>query len=619
MRLQAFRVKNYRSIIDTGWKDLAPDNVTGLIGQNESGKTAILEALLSFSNGNITEDILRSDMSLPEISCSFQIDENDIQEDLLKKLPNLSPKLIDFLKKNKRINITRRWDTRTSSVQVLEEDSLIAEIEKSLKEQQDDNDTQHNPEPSTPQPSEANAPGMIDADKKNPDLLKRALEESGSASAKGNPASLNEFVNAVLSMLPVFVKFEDYSSLLPNEIDVQDINNDNQAVEGMQGVMNFLTIANKNINELVAQSDRFADTATDEVGKRITADFQEFWTQKIGRGNKISVEFSIKHHGPGGNAGLPYLVFWINDGGEKLYPKQRSGGVRWFTSFYLQLKATAESNEGKSSIYLIDEPGGSLHARAQENVLQVFEDIKDRVQIIYTTHSPFLIDINTIYRLLAVQRNDEEEEQSETVILTPSEFGTATTDTLTPIYTLMGANLSDQQAIPRNNNVILEELSGYYYLLGFWKLTEAKENVFFIPANGVTQVPTFAYLFLGWGLGYCMVFDDDKAGRGIYNQLKKDLFFDESETANKYMYKISKCNGIEDIFTKTDFKSHVLEDSSLDVGDSNSKFMKNLQKPIFARNFWLKVKENKLKIEELNKETQNNIKSLVENIQKILH
>ena len=42
MRLLAFNIKNYRSIIDTGWNSLAPDNITALIGQNESGKTSIL-------------------------------------------------------------------------------------------------------------------------------------------------------------------------------------------------------------------------------------------------------------------------------------------------------------------------------------------------------------------------------------------------------------------------------------------------------------------------------------------------------------------------------------------------------------------------------------------------
>jgi predicted ATP-dependent endonuclease of OLD family len=80
MKLRAFDIKNYRSIIHTGWKYLASDNITALIGQNESGKTSILEALNSFYNGIIDDDILRSDLSLPEVSCSFSISKEEIEK-----------------------------------------------------------------------------------------------------------------------------------------------------------------------------------------------------------------------------------------------------------------------------------------------------------------------------------------------------------------------------------------------------------------------------------------------------------------------------------------------------------------------------------------------------------
>ena len=73
MKLSAFRIRNFRSIVDTGWQNLSPDNITCLIGQNESGKTSVLEGLKVFYTGVISEDVLRSDLSLPEISCRFTI------------------------------------------------------------------------------------------------------------------------------------------------------------------------------------------------------------------------------------------------------------------------------------------------------------------------------------------------------------------------------------------------------------------------------------------------------------------------------------------------------------------------------------------------------------------
>ena len=43
MKLVAFRIRNFRSIVDTGWQNISPDNITCLIGQNESGKTSVLK------------------------------------------------------------------------------------------------------------------------------------------------------------------------------------------------------------------------------------------------------------------------------------------------------------------------------------------------------------------------------------------------------------------------------------------------------------------------------------------------------------------------------------------------------------------------------------------------
>ena len=57
MKLLSFNIQNYRSVIHSGWCNLAHDNITALIGQNESGKTSILEALQSFYEGVINEDV----------------------------------------------------------------------------------------------------------------------------------------------------------------------------------------------------------------------------------------------------------------------------------------------------------------------------------------------------------------------------------------------------------------------------------------------------------------------------------------------------------------------------------------------------------------------------------
>lgn len=86
MKLKGFRIQNFRSIVDTGWTYLSPDNITGMIGQNESGKTSIQEALNSFYTGIISEDILRSDLSLPVVYCVFETVNVDVESELNEKL-----------------------------------------------------------------------------------------------------------------------------------------------------------------------------------------------------------------------------------------------------------------------------------------------------------------------------------------------------------------------------------------------------------------------------------------------------------------------------------------------------------------------------------------------------
>ena len=124
MKLSAFRIKNFRSIVDSGWHNLASDNITGLIGQNESGKTAVLEALKCFYDGEISEDVQRRGAGLPEVYCSFHIgskklkslfDEQLLPEGLLDKVTEIG----------NRINLKRNWTNLNESNIFLEEEALI--------------------------------------------------------------------------------------------------------------------------------------------------------------------------------------------------------------------------------------------------------------------------------------------------------------------------------------------------------------------------------------------------------------------------------------------------------------------------------------------------------------
>ena len=145
---------------------------------------------------------------------------------------------------------------------------------------------------------------------------------------------------------PVFELFEDFGSLLPNRIDMDDIISGNEHVEGYKAARNFLSIAQLDYSFFQQSSSRILKQKIENLNYNLTRNFHDFWQQSIGSNNKIHIQFELEHYNSsyGAKAGKPYLEFWIKDEGERLYPKQRSRGVRWFLSFYMELKASASNN-----------------------------------------------------------------------------------------------------------------------------------------------------------------------------------------------------------------------------------------------------------------------------------
>lgn len=776
MRLLGFRIHNYRSIIDSDWTFLSPDNITGLIGQNESGKTSILEALYSFYDGKISEDVLRSDLSLPIVSCLFEISSEQVNAFLKEKL--LPRGVMKKIQEVRKICLTRIWNDDLSSriilggdeinklynehkKQLKEKDNKIqSKIENALRQQKKAIESLNNAnyekekaahafedarsalsEAQKTLKSAATSELKIRADKKFTEaklnleqvkerLAKRkriaegkqreanALKEktryaqisrkawkefeesreeldnsfkklnnsqrlydnagtekerratrlqldvaneryvkalreyersreeailkkataykvlSGKNAAiaekevlKEQPHidryySQEEAGNDLYDHIPEFVMFEDFSSLLPNRIDLDDILNQNKNIEGYKAARNFLLVSGLDSDFFQQSSNRILKQKIELLNKEITISFQDFWQQKIGKENKIKINFELEHYdfSHPEKSGFPYLEFWIRDRYERLYPKQRSRGVRWFLSFYLELKAEAQSNVKKNKILLIDEPGLSLHARAQEDVLKVFDFIKDKMQIIYSTHSPHLIDLDKLYRLRAVQRAVEDDEKSETVIYDAKSLTAASSDTLSPIYTLMGSRLSEQQFIQQENNIILEDITTYYYLTAFLKLIDFNKKVYFLPATDVSNVGNLVNLLLGWGLDYVVITDDDTEGRELYDDLKKNLFANDETKADKKLILLNSFQGIEDMFSTIDFKKFVLH-KRIGIPESISDYIRenNLSRSILGAVFMQSVQDQKLKLEHFDEETRDNFENLFRRIEERLN
>ncbi len=413
---------------------------------------------------------------------------------------------------------------------------------------------------------------------------------------------------------PVFELFEDFGSLLPNRIDMEDIIIGNENVEGYKAARNFLSLAQLDYSFFQQPSSRILKQKIENLNHSLTKNFHDFWQQSIGRNNKIHIQFELDHYSSsfGSKAGKPYLEFWIKDEGERLYPKQRSRGVRWFLSFYMELMASALVTD-KHMVLLVDEPGVSLHARAQEDVLKVFEVIKDKIQVIYTTHSPHLVEINKLHRVLAVQRDDLDNVRSTSRILDPLQLSSASPDTLTPLQSILGNPMGEEGFSSKRFNLVVNDTGSFYMLNAIILLTGYKSKICVIPSTNVSSIPLLCNILMGWGMDFAVMFfnNDDEIQMA---ELLKNSVFDTSNSTREIIMKIpgSFLNS-EDLLSTLDFKNLLLETrEGITVPNSVYLREKELPRNFILSRFLSNVKEGKIKASDFDEETLENFKMITD-------
>lgn len=610
MDLLEFRITNFRSIVDTGWCPFSADQVTVLIGQNESGKTSILKALeKTFDQKLIDDDDIRANGLLPTVFVRVKTSADELEEQLGAHTDAQKAALDKYLVRNKGVvELLTRWvrapqndkEAKFLVERTVEDPTLAQALEKAWDWSDKNKRTEGNPT-------------------ENFEAENGEEDDNKIENAEVPPLTPEAVGEAIFQTAPLSIYFDEKTGLLPDQIDVS-LSNGTYVLsgDGDEAAENYLELAGIDLATLMSGDARTRESILHRGNQKVTKDFASFWSQTIGKSDKLYLKCSLGFYGSNtGKSGRPHLTFLISDGQNHLYPKQRSTGVRWFLSFYLQLKSSDAHLPG--SIFLLDEPGANLHEKAQGDVLKLINELGSRKRIVYSTHSPHMIEYDKLYRVLAVEREGEQDD-TPTIVKHAHQLGGASRDTLSPLITSMGADLSRQDVIKKNNNVILEEMSAFYYLRTFWKLSGETTNAYFIAATGANNVELLANMFMGWGLGFMVAVDDDATGRGVFNNLKRNMYGDDEETANSRLLKIS-VKGIEDIFSAADFKTYILEDEDASYTCSNSQHVKDgrFSKAVLAYKFAIKVSNENFKLKKLSGETQTKIYELISEIKKRLN
>ncbi|WEL23486.1 ATP-dependent nuclease [Candidatus Nanohalovita haloferacivicina] len=592
MKLISFNINDYRSIDDSGECYLSP-SITILAGKNEAGKTSILEALESFNFNQEIDDGAKpigKDESLPKISLTFEISEaerslfNEVDNSLTATITKVYPNTYNLDKKledvfpgveDRRKEMSEKLQSVIASRKGKIEKFSSIEMQEFLEEDNISNAV----------------PKIIDE-------LERAISSNNNNQQANELKEVKEKIKGAYSdfldykefdkfirrtdfseALPKFILFDSVEDNIPNEVGFYDLK-DNNFVQDLSKISDLDP-------EIIKQDEdnRAKRKHKKKVNLKLNEDYEQFWTQDA---SKLSVDWDSDS-----------LYFWIEEGAEYYEPSIRSKGKQWHLSFYTKL--TAHANERNPPIVLIDDPGIHLHKKAQEDILRKLESLSEETKVVFTTHSPYLIDPNKLNRIRLIEK-----ENSSGTEISKIHAG-ADYETLSPILTAMGAAPSLGLEASKKNTVVVEGISDYYYLQAFRELiekTDSELNV--VPSTGDTTMLHIAPILYGWGTDPIFLLDEDSSN-GIGDKLMNEEELGISE--DKIVSIPVEDGAIEDVFTEKDFKKHVLESPKKQFKSKNSMYMKraNKSKALSSKLFYEKVLEEDIDLEET---TLQNIKKI---------
>ena len=562
MKLTKVHIKNYKCIYDSTEFDI--DNITCLVGKNESGKTAILEALHKFNPFN-TEPI---GFDRPN---DYPVENNRTENDVVEVTFSLEQKDIDEIEKfvtcqclnasEPTITLSKGYSNNNIKVVKygfeVDIEAIISHISTNAK-------IKLNPSMTDPTKRAKDLLAKLDPPEAEPHYsILKALESS----------NLRDVIyNSILRpRIPKFIYFHEYRPM-SSVVNINQLFNsmkDNSTPPSDQPIADILKSAEVNSNHITAPERdndygiaiRKATSAIDTVLNEI---FKSWSQHEI-----YSMESEIVRANQGGD---PTLRIYITDSRkDEGYPTRKpfeseSHGFLWFFSFLLtQKQFYADTND---VLLLLDEPGLPLHAKAQKDLLRFFEDeLAPRHQVIYTTHSPFMIDLGHLNRVRPVE-NKSLEEGSER--LKYSELGTKVSsdtfsvgkDTLIPLQSALGYDISQGVFISRNY-LLVEGKSDEIYITAISCLLEKRGRQGLGPWNivhtgGIGNVASFVNLFGATGLNLAVLVDSHNNEKQQIENLSNENTVDKDKVLTYADFTDSKEADVEDMLT-IDFYLELVE------------------------------------------------------------
>ena len=557
IKLKNVTLNMYKTIETEQCFEVEP-NVTVLVGQNESGKTAILEVLTKSNPYLVDQHILDIDRDYPR----------RYQRHSEKRAPGvavfagtfaLSDELVNQIQRKvglgtfdqNEVLVTRRYDSETFEIENLEVDGK-AFINHMFTFSEIEDDDEYRTRVLQAISSSDIGPILTDLTDDGQfdlvELINRVYVEN-----EDSDQQVRDYVAkaCIEPYLPKFLYYDEYYQL-PPEINVYELRHNQPVSREAKTSQALVELAGLEIDLLLGDDDEKVERALEDASHRLTATLRTYWKRDdapriVLRMSKASIL-----------RGQPALIIRVendeNEGGLPL--ESRSKGFKYFFSFMVWFSKIQE-DEDIDYVLLLDEPGLSLHGTAQADLLDFFEHLAKTYQIIYTTHSQFMIDFSRLNRVRTVSKKGN---QSGTQI--SDNLNDGDRDALLLLQAALGYNIV-QSLFIGENNLIVEGFSDYLYLHAMSSIlrtqgrTGLSLGITIVSIGGVDKAASFIALFRGNGLDIVSLLDTigDSAGKQrIDDLIKREIVHAKNvRYFNEFAANGAKEADIEDVFEKREY------------------------------------------------------------------
>lgn len=560
MKLLNVSIEKYKCIETTQSFDVQED-ITILVGMNESGKTSVLESIAKTNyfqddsdfKFNTTHDYPRKEKKKVDksgvtpiaITCTYEITDG-----LKKQIEEIIGKnilLTDQIKISTKYDNKSTWiDLKTNKesflTQILKKKNIFS---KDLLSRLIKINTE----------KELNEIITTFKDSMYIDGL-TFLKEFFKNSWNWQNDFLGEYIarKFIKPSLPKFLYYDEYYSL-PPRINIEKLSRNELDGDEYKTAKALFELADINTSELIASED-FEDFIAELEATEATISDELFKYWKTNE--NLNITFKIDKITETDRSNNTRIVEHVLDirvrhKGVSLSLKNRSKGFNWFFSFLVWFKRIQENKDSKY-ILLLDEPGLNLHASAQRDLLRFLEDLSEDYQIIYTTHSPFMIPELNLNRIRTVLETNNGTVISDTI-------QEKDPDTLFPLQAALGYDIA-QNLFISEKNLLVEGVSDMIYLQIISSILESmgkehlRNDITIVPTGGLDKVASFISLMRGNDLDIACLLDtpNDAKGKARLEDMvkgklihsKKIRFFHEFMEGNTHA-------DIEDLFDKEDY------------------------------------------------------------------